>query len=207
MSTETFHNLDHHVWTILWKWALFRYPKKPRRWVVDRYFGQFHPTRRDRWVFGNRDSGAYLPRFGWTKIVRHDLVKGAASPDDPALAGYWEARRRRGTPSLINRILLRQLRRQHGRCPICAGLLLHADRQPDSPQEWEQWLRAVHQGDHQESGRPHRTDPDERSGTASPAHRLLGPDMPAPTAALHLCPPMTHRACLSRVPGNWPARF
>jgi RNA-directed DNA polymerase len=143
VSTETFHNLDHHVWIILWKWALFRHPKKSKSWVVDRYFGQFHPTRRDLWVFGNRDSGAYLPRFGWTKIVRHDLVKGAASPDDPALAGYWEARRRRGTPSLVNRILLRQLHRQQGRCPICTGLLLHADQQPDSPQEWEQWLRTV----------------------------------------------------------------
>jgi hypothetical protein len=40
-------------------------------------------------VFGNRDNGAYLLRFAWTKIVRHDLVKGAASPDDPALTEYW----------------------------------------------------------------------------------------------------------------------
>ena len=143
VSTETFQNLDNHAWTTLWKWALFRHPKKPKRWVVDRYFGQFHPTRRDRWVFGNRDSGAYLPRFAWTKIVRHDLVKGTASPDDPALAEYWATRRRRGTPSLINRTLLRQLRRQQGRCPICTGLLLHADQQPTSPQEWEQWLRTV----------------------------------------------------------------
>jgi RNA-directed DNA polymerase len=39
--------------------------------------------------------------------------------------------------------MLRQLRRQQGRCPICTGLLLHADDQPHSPQEWEQWLRTV----------------------------------------------------------------
>jgi RNA-directed DNA polymerase len=143
VSTEAFQKLDHYVWTILWKWALFRHPNKPKRWVVDRYFGQFHPTRRDRWVFGNRDSGAYLYQFAWTKIVRHDMVKGAASPDDPALAEYWATRRRRSTPSPINRTLLRQLRRQQGRCPICTRLLLHADRQPHSPQEWEQWLRTV----------------------------------------------------------------
>jgi RNA-directed DNA polymerase len=36
-------------------------------------------------VFGDRISGAYLLKFSWTKIVRHQLVKGRASPDDPAL--------------------------------------------------------------------------------------------------------------------------
>ena len=56
------------------------------------------PARRDRWVFGDRDSGAYLLKFAWTKIVRHTMVKGWASPDDPALADYWAARRRRGRP-------------------------------------------------------------------------------------------------------------
>ena len=49
---------------------------------------------RDRWVFGNRDNGSYLLRFGWTKIIRHDLVKATSSPDDPALTSYWTARRR-----------------------------------------------------------------------------------------------------------------
>jgi len=40
-------------------------------------------------VFGNRDSGAYLTRFAWTKIVRHFQLKGGASPDDPTLTAYW----------------------------------------------------------------------------------------------------------------------
>jgi RNA-directed DNA polymerase len=34
----------------------------------------------------------------------------------------------------------RQLRAQDGRCAICRALLLHADRQPQHPHEWEQWL-------------------------------------------------------------------
>lgn len=92
-------------------------------------------------MFGNRDNGAYLHRFTWTKVIRHDLVKGAASPDDPALAGYWAARRRQGAPPPVNLTVLRQLRKQHGRCQSCAALLLHADHQPRSPQDWEQWLR------------------------------------------------------------------
>jgi len=143
VSTQTFHKLDGYGWTLLYRWALFRHPDKPKRWVIDRYFGQFHPTRHDRWVFGNRDSGAYLHRFAWTPIVRHDLVKGAASPDDPALATYWAQRRRKAVPPPINLTVLRLLSKQRGRCPVCGGLLLHADHQPQSPHEWEQWLRTT----------------------------------------------------------------
>jgi RNA-directed DNA polymerase len=95
-------------------------------------------------VFGNRDTGAYLVRLAWTKIVRHDLVSGRASPDDPALSEYW-ARRRRRAKDLppIGHTRLSLLKRQKGCCPVCGGLLLHADRQPQSPKEWEQWAAAV----------------------------------------------------------------
>ena len=55
--------------------------------------------RQDRWVFGDRKSGAYLHKFTWTNIVRHQIVKGAASPDDPALADYWAKRRRKSAPA------------------------------------------------------------------------------------------------------------
>ena len=141
VSTETFHKLDRHLWRLTWKWATFRHPGKPKHWVVNRYFGSFHPARRDQWVFGNRDNGAYLLRFGWTKIIRHDLVKGAASPDDPALAEYWAKRRRKAGAELpLDSNRMRQLKAQNGRCMSCGGLLLHADHQPASPQEWEQWL-------------------------------------------------------------------
>ena len=66
-----------------------------------RYFGKFNKFRNDRWVFGDRATrGAYLPKFAWTDIVRHTLVKGGASPDDPALTDYWAQRRRKVKPPL-----------------------------------------------------------------------------------------------------------
>ena len=141
VSTETFRKLDSHLWRLCYKWATFRHPRKSKHWVVNRYFGRFHPTRQDHWVFGNRDNGAYLLRFSWTKIIRHDLVKATASPDDPALAGYWARRRRKAGPEApLDRSRMRQLKAQHGRCASCGGLLLDADHPPTSPQEWEQWL-------------------------------------------------------------------
>jgi RNA-directed DNA polymerase len=87
-------------------------------------------------------SGAYMPKFAWTAIVRHQLVRGQASPDDPAQAEYWATRRRKRKP-LLDPSTLRLLHSQHGRCPICQDLLLHADREPNSPQEWEQWHRTT----------------------------------------------------------------
>ncbi len=32
------------------------------------------------------------------------------------------------------------LESQRGRCPLCGELLLDADRPPQCPREWEQWL-------------------------------------------------------------------
>ena len=143
VSSQTFTALDHYLWKLTCKWAKQSHPNKPTRWIIRRYFGTFNKSRQDRWVFGDRDSGAYLTRFAWTKIVRHPMVRGTSSPDDPALAQYWTARRRRGIPRPIDAATLRLLQSQHGRCPCCGQLLLDADRPPQSPREWEQWLAAI----------------------------------------------------------------
>jgi len=139
VSKRTFSAMDKYVWTLTYKWAKYSHSNKSRHWVVDRYFGQFNGSRQDRWVFGDRESGAYLLKFSWTSIVRHQMVPGTASPDDPALADYWARRRQRSAPPLDG-ASLRLLKAQHGRCPLCGGLLLLADREPQSPSEWERWL-------------------------------------------------------------------
>jgi RNA-directed DNA polymerase len=140
VSSRVFNSLDSYMWRLAYKWAKFSHANKPRYWVTNRYFGKFHPTRQDHWVFGDRDSGRYLPKFAWTNIVRHQLVTGWASPDDPDLTQYWANRRRRSSLPLVDRTNLRLLRTQDGRCPRCGELLLHADRGPQSPREWEQWI-------------------------------------------------------------------
>ena len=143
VSSEVFSQLDNYVWALAYKWAKHSHPNKPKHWITNKYFGRFNKARQDRWVFGDRDSGAYLLKFSWTKIVRHQLVNGRASPDDPALATYWADRRRKGPPPPVDSTTLRLLRSQQGRCPLCRCLLLHADRQPQSPLEWELWLRTT----------------------------------------------------------------
>jgi RNA-directed DNA polymerase len=74
--------------------------------------------------------------------VRHTLVKGAASPDDPDLAGYWAQRRRKVTPPLDD-YTVRLLTRQDGRCSLCGENLLIPDQPPQAPQGWEHWFLRV----------------------------------------------------------------
>ena len=142
VSSKVFHSLDTYVWRLTFKWAKWRHRNKPRPWIVGRYFGTFNPFRNDRWVFGDRDGGAYLVKFSWTSIERHVPVKGAASPDDPALAAYWAERRKKVKPPLDSGTV-RLLTRQAGLCPLCGERLLHADQPPQSPDQWELWWRQV----------------------------------------------------------------
>ena len=142
VSKKIFNGLDSHLWKLTYKWAKYSHANKPRYWVTHRYFGRFNPARGDRWVFGDRASGAYLPKFAWTQIVRHQLVPGRASPDDSDLAQYWVDRRRK-SPPLLDRSTLGLLKAQGGRCPLCGDTLLNTDREPNCPREWEEWFIAV----------------------------------------------------------------
>jgi RNA-directed DNA polymerase len=142
VSSETFASLDNYVWKLTYKWAKHSHPNKPKHWITNRYFGRFNKSRRDNWVFGDRHSGAYLVKHAWTPIIRHRMVKGRSSPDDPTLAEYWADRRRRAAPPPLDNLSLRLLQKQQGACTVCGQLLLYdADHPPQSPREWEQWVR------------------------------------------------------------------
>ena len=142
VSSRVFHALTDYLWKLTWKWACWSHPNKPKHWIADQYFRKFSKFRNDRWVFGNRDTGAYLPKPAWTDIVRHTLVKGRASPDDPALADYWAQRRQKVKPPLDS-YTVRLLSRQDGRCSLCGENLLTPDQPPQSPQGWERWFLQV----------------------------------------------------------------
>jgi RNA-directed DNA polymerase len=139
VSSKVFHALTDYLWKLAYKWACWSHPNKPKRWITQRYFGKFNKFRNDRWVFGDRDTGAYLPKPAWIDITRHTLVKGRASPDDPDLAEYWVQRRRKVTPPL-DAYTVRLLSKQDGRCTLCGENLLIPDQPPQSPQGWEWWF-------------------------------------------------------------------
>ena len=149
VSSKVFAALDNHMWWLTYRWARHSHPNKSKKWTARRYFGRFNKFRNDHWVFGARDhvvndrgDVAFLVKFSWTAIVRHQLVAGGASPDDPDLVDYWAARRRKVKPPLDNYNLC-LLARQDGRCPLCGDHLLVPDQPPQSPHEWERWWLSV----------------------------------------------------------------
>ncbi len=123
-ATKTFAKLDHYTWWLLWRWALHRHPKKGRRWLKKRYWGQYAKGRRDHWVFGEpTESGfVHLAKLAWTNIERYQMVKGDSSPDDPDLVSYWEDRRRQGAKNLRAYFKILYIL-QKGLCPHCGGEL------------------------------------------------------------------------------------
>src|SRR5690242_1238218 len=83
VSSQTFTALDHYLWKLTYKWAKHSHPNKPTRWIIRRYFGTFNKSRQDRWVFGDRDSGAYLTRFAWTR--RSSGTRWSGEPRHPTI--------------------------------------------------------------------------------------------------------------------------
>jgi RNA-directed DNA polymerase len=175
VSSETFTGLANHTWKLTYKWARRTHPNKRARWVCKRYYGKFCPTRDDKWVFGNRETGAYLLRHSWTGIRRHVLVKGRSSPDDPDLAGYWENRRRKHGLAL-DAGTLALLTRQENRCPHCGDPFFDLSHLPASSEEWEDWWFGVTR---------------QRIPRAANAGKAAGPATESSTTHV-----LMHRSCL-----------
>ena len=195
-----FTALDTYLWRLTYKWATLQPPEQAEAWVIARYFGKFNKSRQDRWVFGDRDSGAYLHKFAWTRIVRHQMVKGAASPDDPALAEYWAEPTAQSAAPADRHGQPAAARGPARPLPDLRGLLLHRRRPATEPARVGTMADRHPQDDHHDRhAREHGT-PDE---TDTPSHTRRLPQPAAPTAtAQHFCPPASLRACLSRMRGN-----
>jgi RNA-directed DNA polymerase len=125
VSSKTFQRLDSWMWTRIIQWMKRAHPNKRWGWRYKRYIGQFHPSRKDRWVFGDKQTGHYLPKFAWTRIERHVKVKGTSSPDDVRLKLYWW---KRGIKILdLPSPMLKLAKAQGDRCPVCGESLTNGE--------------------------------------------------------------------------------
>ena len=125
VSKATFIKVDTTIFQTLWSWATRRHPKKPGRWIAQKYF----PTRHGRrWTFvgtcvGHRGQPQELTlcRAGDVPIQRHVKIKGTANPYDPQWEVYFEERLRvKMTHDLKGRRQLLYLwKQQDGLCPVC----------------------------------------------------------------------------------------
>ena len=85
VSSRVFRALDNYLWKLTYKWACWSHSNKPKGWIVGRYFRKFEKFRNDRWVFGDKDTGAYLPTcrdwpgpiscgIPWSKAGHHPMT-------------------------------------------------------------------------------------------------------------------------------------
>jgi RNA-directed DNA polymerase len=124
-SKRTFCQVDHAIFTTLWRWARRRHPKKNARWVKDKYFKTIGQRS---WVFTgevyNRqgEKRQVTLRFAARTPIRyHTKIKGQANPYDPEWETYFE--HRLGVKIAENlkgrRQLLHLWKAQDGLCPVC----------------------------------------------------------------------------------------
>ena len=123
VASEVFHRMDNWMHVRAMRYAKRTHPNKPQEWRVKRYWGKLHKERNDRWVFGDKHTGAFLLKFGWFKIERHPVVRGTASPDDPILRDYWWARRKINIRRLTKDDV-RLAEQQNWECPVCGRDLI-----------------------------------------------------------------------------------
>ncbi|QDU19753.1 reverse transcriptase domain-containing protein [Urbifossiella limnaea] len=123
---KTFAKLEKWMYDREVRYAKRRHPTKSRSWLVRKYWGVPVHGKKDRWVFGDKSTGAYRLRFSWFRQKHHIPVKGTASPDDARLRAYW-ADRRKCAASDLGRLDQKLALRQRWICPICGDDLLNGE--------------------------------------------------------------------------------
>ncbi|WP_051035598.1 group II intron reverse transcriptase/maturase [Fischerella muscicola] len=124
VSSHIFSKLDRWMFVRGKRYAKRMHPNKSTSWHNYRYWGRLNLDRNDYWVFGDKQTGQYLLKFSWFNIRRHTMVKGDASPDDPALREYWDLRNNRKSHSLIPSY--QKLAQKQGyKCSVCGESLFN----------------------------------------------------------------------------------
>ena len=190
VSAETFGKLDYYLWRLTLRSGP-RSATRPSRRTGCSPGTSASSTRPGRTggCSVTAHSGAYLHRFAWTNIVRHQIVRHRASPDDPELADYW-AWRRRKAPLPINRTALWLHRSKTDAARSARATLVADEDRPQTPHQWETWLATARK----------TIDVVWAPGTPDKAEPRL--------IHLHCNPnPPANRARLSRMLGNGHVRF
>ena len=92
-AKQTFTLLDNDIHHALWRWCKRRHTRKPRQWIMDRYF---HTFCNQRWNFKMPDTSIQLFRTQTVKIQRHLKVRNQANPYDKRWWIYFEKRSKNG---------------------------------------------------------------------------------------------------------------
>jgi RNA-directed DNA polymerase len=117
VSKKSFNELQDYIWKRLWHWARRRHPKKPGRWVQEKYFTT---VGGNHWVFTDRQ-GTTIFNPAKVPIIRHVKIRQDCNPYDWDWEEYVEQRVQRLAKETISRKAVSLWMRQKGVCPWCKG--------------------------------------------------------------------------------------
>jgi RNA-directed DNA polymerase len=128
VSTETFSKLEYYVFWKLRRWISKSHPNKSFSWRDRRYWMQHPSYPSSYWNFVDKDTGMVLYRIGYTRVQRHVLIKGHASPDDPEFRDYFEKRTQKSMQvGEYAKASQQVIRSQNAKCPACNQSLFNGE--------------------------------------------------------------------------------
>jgi RNA-directed DNA polymerase len=123
VASKAFRGLDSYLFKRQFRYAKRTHPNRSNEWRRKKYWGKLSLQRpNDKWVFGDKETGAHMLKFSWFRIQRHTMVSKKHSPDDPTLREYWEKRQRKRNATeseKMNRTRQKVAKKQDYKCPVC----------------------------------------------------------------------------------------
>jgi RNA-directed DNA polymerase len=89
-AKRTFASVDHAIFKLLWQWAKRRHPRRPRRWIKEKYF---KTVKNRNWIFSGETTDGkefQLLQASDVAIKRHIKIRGDANPYDPEDERYFD---------------------------------------------------------------------------------------------------------------------
>lgn len=125
ICSDSFAQLDSHVWNRVFRWARRRHPNKTGQWIANRYF--IHLPKQS-WIFQDKASGKRLIRVAAAiKCKRHIKIKAEANPFDEAWEDYFLQRQQRKALEKTKGLRAKLLKRFNGVCIQCKQMIQPED--------------------------------------------------------------------------------
>jgi RNA-directed DNA polymerase len=128
VSSETFNGLESYLFWKLRRWISKSHPNKSFSWRDRRYWANHPAYPGSQWSFVDQETGMVFYRIGYTRIQRHVLIRGDASPDDPDLQDYFEQRYKQSRQIGNHaKAAQRVIQLQQAKCPNCGQPLFNGE--------------------------------------------------------------------------------
>lgn len=129
VSSETFNYLDRWMFRREVRYVRRIHPTKNTNWTSSKYWGNLNPEYpNQKWVFGDKATGVFIPKFKWTKISRHSVIPHDYSPDNSSpIVQNCFAKQSKNKLDVLSKRKKTLAKRQNYQCPYCEQTLFNGE--------------------------------------------------------------------------------